>query len=244
MHNPGHAGIDRLFADPHRTAPFRFDDEVAAVFDDMISRSVPHYDLLQALMVRVVRAYAPPDAHVLDMGCSTGTTLCALALALPHLNGLGIDSSPPFIAQARHKAQTMGVSDRVHFDVGCLPSLPLPPADVMVASLVLQFLPVADRAKVLVSMRQGIRSGGLVVVVEKTTPEHPMHHDRYEHIYHDMKQSQGYSQVEIQTKKKALEGVLVPLTRSHNEALFREAGFVCEPFFTWMVFSGWVLTPC
>jgi len=239
-----HSGIDRLFSDPQRTGPFRFDEDVAAVFDNMIGRSVPLYDPLQRLLIRLVATYASPDALVLDMGCSSGTTLCGMAHALPHLKGRGIDASAPLIAQAQHKAQAMGVADRLQFEVGCLTSMTLPPADVMVASLVLQFLSIPARTQLLASMRQGIRSGGMGLVVEKTIPEHPGHRDHYDTIYHHMKREQGYSEIEIETKKKALAGVLVPLTRSHNEALFEAAGFRVEPFFTWMVFSGWLLSPC
>lgn len=244
MTNTDHSGIDRLFTDPQRTAPFRFDDDVAAVFDNMIRRSVPYYDPLQQLLVGMVGAYASPTAHVLDVGCSSGTTLCAMARAYPHLTGRGIDSSAPLVTQARAKAQALGLGDRLQFEVGCLTTWSPPPADVVVASLVLQFIAINERLPLLRRLRQGLSSDGVLLVIEKTIPEHPQHHDRYEQIYHDMKQAQGYSQVEIQTKKKALEGVLMPLTQSDNVTLFQNAGFVSEPFFTWMVFSGWILTPC
>ena len=41
---------DRIYRDPSAAAtPFRFDERVAQVFDDMIRRSVPGYGEVQAL---------------------------------------------------------------------------------------------------------------------------------------------------------------------------------------------------
>jgi tRNA (cmo5U34)-methyltransferase len=60
-------------------------------------------------------------------------------------------------------------------------------------------------------------------------------------IYHARKMAAGYTSEEVERKKLALEGVLVPLTATRNEALLRNAGFQdIDCFWRWMNFAGWV----
>jgi tRNA (cmo5U34)-methyltransferase len=60
-------------------------------------------------------------------------------------------------------------------------------------------------------------------------------------LYHALKQSNGYSREDIDRKRFALEGVLVPVTARWNEELLRGAGFgEVDCFWRWMNFAGWV----
>jgi len=56
-------------------------------------------------------------ARVADVGCGTGQALIALARAFPAVTGVGYDTYPPVIDQARQAAADAGVSDRVRYDV-------------------------------------------------------------------------------------------------------------------------------
>ena len=51
---------------------WRFDDGVAEVFPDMLSRSIPDYENMRDLMFRMARNFLQPFSNVLDIGCSTG----------------------------------------------------------------------------------------------------------------------------------------------------------------------------
>jgi tRNA (cmo5U34)-methyltransferase len=74
---------DDIFDDSKpRGGDFKFDDEVAAVFDNMISRSVPLYAEQQRIIVEVVKRYWRPGYDIYDLGCSTGTTLINLGREL------------------------------------------------------------------------------------------------------------------------------------------------------------------
>ncbi len=233
--------VDRLFEDPSRTGPFTFDADVAMVFDNMIERSVPCYHQIQHLMPHLIRCAAPHANRFLDLGCSTGSTLCQLASIFPTITGIGWDTSPELVQRAIQKAQHEGVSTRLTFEQADMTQIPLPNADVIIACLALQFIPPAQRLAVLHAMHHVLPSNGLVIVVEKTIPYHETNQAIFESIYHQVKEENGYSKVEIATKKKALDGVLIPLTGQQNEALFETAGFKSERFLTWMVFSGWLL---
>ena len=67
---------DRLFAemDPG-CGEFSFDENVARVFDDMISRSVPLYADVQRSVPVLADLLDHDPIKVVDLGCSTGTSL-------------------------------------------------------------------------------------------------------------------------------------------------------------------------
>ena len=55
-----------------------------------------------------------PGARILDLGSGSGEMLCTWAR--DHgINGTGIDMSQLFTAQAKQRAEELGVSERVHF---------------------------------------------------------------------------------------------------------------------------------
>ena len=59
--------------------------------------------------------------------------------------------------------------------------------------------------------------------------------------YYDMKRANGYTTEEIDRKRLALEGVLVPLTGRWNEDALREAGYrQVDCFWRYLNFAGWL----
>ena len=98
---------DRIFDSEGRISDFEFDENVARVFDDMVARSVPYYDEIQRLQADLAVEFLPErESLVIDLGCSTGTTIHLLA-SHPRCPGptrfLGIDNSPAMLAEARAK---------------------------------------------------------------------------------------------------------------------------------------------
>src|SRR5262249_48396189 len=60
-------------------------------------------------------------------------------------------------------------------------------------------------------------------------------------LYYRLKRENGYTREEIDRKRFALEGVLVPVTARWNEELLRGAGFrQVDYFWRWMNFAGWI----
>ena len=84
-------------------------------------------------------------------------------------------------------------------------------------------------------------SGGALIVVEKILGKNAHLDDIFVDIYLKRKRNNGYSDEEIQRKRLALEGVLVPMTAKANEEMLFDAGFErVECFWRWMNFAGWV----
>jgi hypothetical protein len=79
--NPGKvAGArDNLFDTAAPAVRFEFNEQVAAVFDDMLNRSIPFYREVISLTAGILARTLAPGDTVYDLGCSTGTTLLHLA---------------------------------------------------------------------------------------------------------------------------------------------------------------------
>jgi SAM-dependent methyltransferase len=63
----------------------------------------------------VDRLELPPAARVLDLGCGFGEWLLAALDRTPGAEGVGVDTSPAVLAEARDRAERRGLSGRVRF---------------------------------------------------------------------------------------------------------------------------------
>ena len=90
---------DALFRRRRSAVPdFDFGKRTAAVFDDMLDRSVPFYAEMQRMIGEVAVDVAAERTSVYDLGCSTGNTLLALDRLLPRtVRFIGVDSSPEML---------------------------------------------------------------------------------------------------------------------------------------------------
>jgi tRNA (cmo5U34)-methyltransferase len=72
---------------------WQFDQEVTAVFDDMLQRSIPQYNAMRMVTFEVGRRFVQPGTAIIDMGCSRGQAL------LPFVNGVQhrTEKSPPSV---------------------------------------------------------------------------------------------------------------------------------------------------
>ena len=73
---------DTLFDNNSPIEKFEFNERVADVFDDMLSRSVPFYKEVIEMTAEILGRSLQAGDTVYDLGCSTGTTLIALARKL------------------------------------------------------------------------------------------------------------------------------------------------------------------
>jgi tRNA (cmo5U34)-methyltransferase len=238
---------DELF---QRTAPrasdFEFDSEVAAVFDDMLSRSVPFYAEQQHMAAAIAKQFWIPATSVYDLGCSTATTLIEISRALPASARLiGYDNSPPMLDRARQKIVAGELDDRIevrYADLdGPLADLPLEDASVVTMLLTLQFVRPLGRDRLVRHIYDALVDGGALVVEEKVLTNNGHLNRFFIDFYYEFKRRQGYSDGEIVRKREALENVLIPYRLEENIELFRRNGFeVVETFFQWFNFAGFL----
>ena len=105
----------------------------------------------------VAFAQVPPGAHVLDVGCGTGSLLDELA-GVPGLVLAGIDASDIYVRAARERFAARAIP----VQVGDACAMPFAPAsfDAALSQLVLQFVPEPEAAAA--EMRRVVRPGGTV----------------------------------------------------------------------------------
>src|SRR5437764_4773487 len=108
--NPESQPLDRVFANKTPVTDFRFGEEVAKVFDDMLHRSVPFYGEVQRMISELALDFAVEGSNVYDLGCSTGTTLLNLDAVLPkNIKFYGLDNSPEMLERCRGKLEAGGL---------------------------------------------------------------------------------------------------------------------------------------
>ncbi|MBN2895571.1 MAG: carboxy-S-adenosyl-L-methionine synthase CmoA [Campylobacterales bacterium] len=230
---------DRVFEKPI-AKQFEFDADVAAVFDDMLVRSVPFYTTAMEITKTLALAYLAEGGRVYDLGCSTASLLLEIERSAPFsLELVGIDNAEAMLSQARKKIEAFGSSvtlchaDVLHFDyLAC---------DVVVSNYTLQFIRPLMRESLLQRIADALKEGGVFLFSEKIISDNKGLSKKLIDIYHQFKKTQGYSEYEIMQKREALENVLVPYTEAENIAMAKRCGFRhCESVFRWGNFATFI----
>jgi tRNA (cmo5U34)-methyltransferase len=237
---------DQLFDRPDQLLyeSFEFNAEVAHVFDDMVCRSVPCYDVIQCLLADLaLRCHH--GAPIWDLGCSTGNTLHEIiSRASGPLELLGVDSSDEMLAACHRKLLPVVGEHRLQLTKGDLQeiaSLPDRSAGVIILSLVAQFIRPLKRLPLCAMLLQKLCEGGVLLMVEKTLQPNRALNALFLDCYHSLKEGNGYSGLEIAKKREALENRLIPFEPEENLELLRHAGFEeAAVFFTWLNFQGYI----
>lgn len=212
---------------------FQFDDQVAAVFDDMIARSVPGYlqilSLLPTLTRHVTQCVDQPTPNFYDLGCSTGAGLLAMAEGLGNTPAklCGIDNAPSMIEKAGLMTQSILQKPNLSLELHCadINQQTLSDAAMVLMNFTLQFIPLEQRDALVKKVFTSLHSGGLFVLSEKLQSDDQKVDHLLTNIHHQYKFDQGYSELEISRKRDAIENVLIPETLHNHEQRLRSAGF-------------------
>jgi tRNA (cmo5U34)-methyltransferase len=238
------SGRDKVFeGTAARASDFVFNEKVAAVFDDMLVRSVPYYLEIQAMITEMTKRFYQPKTDVIDLGCSTATTLINLRNSLGEGSKLvGYDNSEPMISKAKEKIAEHGFSDSIDVRYGDINgSLALKNSSVTIMTWTLQFVRPLKRDEIIKSIYDGLVPGGVFICVEKILTNSSDMNRFFIDFYYDFKRRNGYSEEEIVRKREALENVLIPYRIEENAELFRRNGFeTVETFFQWYNFAGFL----
>ena len=112
---------------------------------------------------------------------------------------------------------------------------------VVLSILTLQFIPIEYRQQIITNVFDSLEPGGAFVFVEKILGDDSAGNQILEKLYYQMKGENGYTEEQIKTKRKSLEGVLVPVTSTLNEDMMYKSGFKSvQKFWQQLNFAGWV----
>lgn len=221
-----------------------FDESVADVFDDMLARSIPQYDVMRSMVSDLAARGLRPGDSILDMGCSRGEALARVLghpLCPPDVLATALEISEPMLEAAKARfADDLRVAVRQH---DLREGLPVREGGygVILAVLTVLFVPIQYRLALLRQAHQALRPGGRLLFVEKVLGSTADLDAELVDIYYDLKARNGYSQDQIHRKRMALEGVQIPVTAAWNEDTLARAGFTeYDCVWRWGNFAGWV----
>jgi tRNA (cmo5U34)-methyltransferase len=216
---------------------FEFNEEVAGVFDDMISRSIPGYENILDLTQKALLEYVK-EGTITDIGCSTANLLISLYPKVKErsISLIGIDDSEHMLRQAAKKAAAFE-ADIKFLNIDAVSS-ELPKSKAFVANFTLQFIRPMIREELVQKIYDSLESGGVFLFAEKLISEDKGLNKFLIDAYHGYKKERGYSELEIMRKREALENVLVPYSEEENKTLCKKAGFEhVELLFRWCNFA-------
>ena len=207
---------DRIYTargegEPGEIEPFRFNDEVAAVFPDMLRRSIPGYAASLEAIGSLAARYVRSGSNCYDLGCSLGAASLAMrqGIRAEGCRIVAIDNAPAMVGRCRNIVREEYLRDPkgtpVDIVEGDILDAELSNASMVVLNYTLQF--------------------GLLVLSEKVVDPDPAMESLLVDLHHEHKRRNDYSALEISRKRAALENVLIPETvHEHRDRLLR-AGF-------------------
>ncbi len=216
---------DRLYADLRSDIEaFVFDDKVAAVFADMIRRSVPGYANVIASTGLIAAQYVSAGARIVDLGCSLGASLHAVGQYVPDdCTLIGVDNSAAMLSACEQNlANLVQPLELVQADMR---DTPLDEASLVILNYTLQFLGPGQRQALINRIYTALKPGGALIVSEKIHSNDVDEQQQWEALHSAFKRHNGYSELEISQKRAAIENVLVTDTPEKHIERLNSAGF-------------------
>ncbi|MGB0496056.1 MAG: carboxy-S-adenosyl-L-methionine synthase CmoA [Kangiellaceae bacterium] len=218
---------DNIYKTNRKNSPFRFNEQVASVFPDMIGRSVPGYFEVIKMIEELATRFVTNNSHCYDLGCSLGESTLAIdrGIRTEKINIFAIDNSKAMLERCQLYLSNYKHHASIELRCEDICKTLIENASMVVLNYTLQFLPLEARDSLLKSIFDGMNSGGILLISEKINMADPTMNQLLIDLHHQFKKNNGYSDLEISQKRNALENILI--TESLNKHLDRleKAGF-------------------
>jgi len=193
-------------------------------FDSHVARSVPGYEHGHRLILELSDFFVLPGSRVIDVGCSTGSLIAALAERHRGVDAelLGVDVSHEMVETATRRCSAQ---PRVRIERNDAMTVDYGGASLVILYYTLQFIASWQRRDVLQRIYDGIRPGGALILFEKTLWTSGRMQSLGDQLYTGFKEAQGFSPSEILRKAQSLRAVLAPACTAENGAMIAGAGF-------------------
>lgn len=219
---------DKIYAQPlDKLNDFRFDEQVANVFPDMIKRSVPGYSHIIGVIGILAEQYALPNSNIYDLGCSLGAATVSMRhrIHAPGVKIVAVDNSQSMLDRSSDYLDSEDSPIPVETVCADITSFQLKHASFVVLNFTLQFITPEKRLETLKRIYEGMLPGGALVLSEKLSFDDRQQEKLLSEHHHDFKRANGYSDLEISQKRLSLERVLLPETAESHHCRLNEAGF-------------------
>lgn len=219
---------DHIYAEPlAHIQDFRFDDQVADVFPDMIQRSVPGYQSIIQTIGQLAERYQQDHSNYYDLGCSLGAASLAMRrhITAHHSKIIAVDNSAAMVQRCQRHLNAFRSEVPVEVLEADIRNLPLENAAMVVINFTLQFLAKQDRSTLMKRVFQALKPGGVLVLSEKIISASSQSNELLIDLHHTFKRANGYSELEISQKRSALENVMQPDSVAEHQLRLQQAGF-------------------
>jgi tRNA (cmo5U34)-methyltransferase len=200
-----------------------FDSAIAETFDIHAQRHIPDYMATLDDAVALAHRVCQPNDPIVEIGCAIGETLQRLHEA-GFKNLTGVDNSSAMLGQCNPQLGTLVLSDTFPAQHA--------PFQLVLANWTLHFIEPSVRALYIASIYDGLIDGGYLMLTEKCVQS-----DAMRDVYHAWKRGMGVSQAEIDSKAKALDGVLFPMPVMWVVSTLESVGFSVD---VWRASCGFV----
>ena len=220
---------------------FKFDESVANVFDDMINRSVPGYQMVTKMSGLVTSIFATEGSNLYDLGCSIGTSILEIQKQpLPRDCKIkAIDNSKAMLEKCQKAIANEKKLPAVEFECIDIEKVEIIDASIVLLNWTLQFIPTELREKIITNIFNGLLPGGVLLLSEKILIEDPILNRINIELHESFKKENGYSELEIARKRAALDSVLIPETLSTHRKRLLQSGFErCDIWFRYFNFAS------
>ncbi len=199
----------------------------APEFDTHVREQLPWYGMATESVALIARHYIPRRGLVYDLGASTGNVGRALAPTLMERSArlIALDEVSDMVKAYDGPGRAV-IADVVRY--------PYRRFDVAVCFLVLMFLPVPERRRLLATLRGKVKPGGAIIVVDKEQSPGGYPATVLSRLTWVCKLRQGAEPGAVMLKELALSGVQRPLYRG-------ELGSDAVEVFRFGDFAGWLI---
>lgn len=196
---------------PANPNAFSFDAEVAKIFEDMASRSIPNFHAAHAAHVRMASdVLSKPGCKVLDIGASRGSFLRHILAAGHKVDYTAVDSSAPMCEMLSADFPDVRVMHEDITSTSFERQIVNDEYDVLCCHYVLQFLPYVEQMYVLDMLTHHVKRGGYLFLGHKAA-HHGQLGDSAHECYIQFRMDHGYTREEIESKTRALKGTMFPV---------------------------------
>ncbi|MGS2716574.1 carboxy-S-adenosyl-L-methionine synthase CmoA [Eionea flava] len=219
---------DRIFAEPvGQVTPFCFDESVASVFEDMISRSVPGYSAILSMLGDITTRYAQDNSICYDLGCSLGAATLAMRhnIQAKNCHIISVDNSTAMVDRCQQTIDKDNTAIPVEIVCDEIQNIKIEKASIVVLNFTLQFISPNERLALLQKIYDGLLPGGILLLSEKVHFDNTAHQHLMTDLYHNFKRVNGYTDLEIAQKRTALENVLRSDSIKTHQQRLHQCGF-------------------
>tara|TARA_Y100000389_G_scaffold188076_1_gene210210 strand:+ start:35913 stop:36653 length:741 start_codon:yes stop_codon:yes gene_type:complete len=223
---------------------WKFNKNVANVFDKHVKQSIPHYDDIQDYIVSLSEWYIKDNSVIHDLGCSTGETI----KKINHLNLsnnykiIGYDTSKRMIDLAKKKVRLSKKKRKINFVCKSVLDIKrFEKSNLFISILLFPFLKLSERKKILKKIYDSLETGGAFICVEKIRANNANYEDIFNQIYFDFKLKKKLNEKQILNKAKSLRSSMNLFSQNQTIQLIKDSKFQsCEIFFKCFNFIGYI----